>query len=132
MGSAEAERSLLAGWYAPEGNGRWSAQGGSLVLAPPASSWGQPRPVLVLDGVNYRQAPVKVTLSVDRHRVLESELPAGAVHLVAPLQGVAPGGLDLVEIATDSAFVPARHGMQDARSLGLFLTEVCLQPGAGP
>ncbi len=131
MGSVESERSLLAGWYAPEGNGRWSAQGASLVLAPPASLWGGARPVLVLDGANYRQAPVKVTLSVDRHRVLESELPAGPIHLVAPLRGVAPEGLDLVEIATDPAFVPARHGMQDQRSLGLFLTEVCLQPGAG-
>jgi hypothetical protein len=74
---------------------------------------------------------VRVTLSVNHHAVLETELQVGPFHLSAPLTGVPLDDLDLVEIATDSAFVPSRVGLPDQRFLGLYLTDVCLEPDAG-
>ena len=119
--------SLLAGWYEPDGTGRWSAQSGSVVLAIPT---GQTRPELLVSGNNFRPAPVRVTLSVNRHPVLEAELPSGPFRLSAPLTGAPLNNPALVEVATDSAFVPARHGMADSRSLGLYVTTLCLEPEA--
>jgi arylsulfatase A-like enzyme len=128
MGKPDASPSFLAGWYEPEGAGRWSAQEGTLVLTAPGTS---PRSVpteLRVSGNNFRPSPVRVTLSVNRHPVLESELKAGPFRLAASLAGVPLSDLDLVEISTDSAFVPARIGLPDQRSLGLYLTTVCLEP----
>ena len=61
--------------------------------------------------------------------VLSSTLPAGPFQLSAPLAGVPLSDPSLVEIATDE-FVPARHGLPDQRSLGLYFTRVCLEAGA--
>ncbi|HTG34703.1 MAG TPA: sulfatase [Thermoanaerobaculia bacterium] len=123
----DGDLSLLAGWYEPDGTGRWSAQRSSVVLAIPT---GQTRPELLVSGNNFRPAPVRVTLSVNRHPVLEAELPGGPFRLSAPLTGAPLDDPALVEVTTDSAFVPARHGLADNRSLGLYLTAICLEPGA--
>jgi arylsulfatase A-like enzyme len=129
LGTTAAERSLLAGWYAKEPAGRWTAAPtGSLVLSAPAAPlWRTPRLALQVTGTNLRQAPVKLTLSVNQRAVLETELPAGPFTLTAPLKGIAAGGTDLVEIATDSPFFPARVGLVDDRVLGIFVGRVCLQ-----
>ena len=129
MGKEVASGSLLAGWYEPDGTGRWSAQDGTLVLTAPQAS-SLIRPGLLVSGTNFRPSPVRVTLSVNHHAVLETELQAGPFHLSAPLTGVPLDTLDLVEIATDSEFVPSRVGLPDQRSLGLYLTTVCLEPDA--
>jgi hypothetical protein len=129
MGKPDANPSFLAGWYEPEGAGRWSAREGTLVLTTPGAS--SIRPELRVSGNNFRPSPVRVTLSVNHHPVLESELQVGPFHLSAPLAGVPLDDLDLVEISTDSAFVPSRVGLPDQRSLGLYLTTVCLEPDAG-
>ncbi len=131
MGKPDANPSFLAGWYEPEGPGRWSAQDGTLVLTAPGASPLTARPDLLVSGINFRPAPVRVTLSVNHHAVLETELQVGPFHLSAPLTGVPLDDLDLVEIATDSAFVPSRAGLPDQRSLGLYLTDVCLEPESG-
>jgi hypothetical protein len=59
--------------------------------------------------------------------VLEAEVPAGPFTLTAPVKGVPPGSTDLVEIATDTPFLPARVGLVDNRVLGIFVERVCLQ-----
>ncbi|HEY0513067.1 MAG TPA: sulfatase [Thermoanaerobaculia bacterium] len=128
MGKEDAGRSLLAGWYEPDGAGRWSAQDGTLLLAAPDPSSGQLRPGLMVSGNNFRPSPVRVTLSVNRHEVLETELKAGPFHLSASLAGVPLDSLSMVRIATDSEFVPSRVGLPDQRSLGLYLTRICLEP----
>lgn len=121
---------LLAGWYEPEGDGRWSAPSSSLVLSAP------PDPIrlaLRIHGANFRPGPVRVTIRVNRRPALRTELPVGPFQSSVPLAGVPRNTLSLVEIATDSEFVPARYGQADQRSLGLFLTEVCLDSGSrGP
>jgi arylsulfatase A-like enzyme len=129
LGTGEAERSLLAGWYAQEPAGRWTAAptGALLLSAPPASLWGTPALALQVTGTNLRQAPVKLTLSVNRRPVLATEVPAGPFTLTAPLKGVAAGSADLVEIATDTPFLPRRVGLVDDRVLGIFVERVCLQ-----
>ncbi len=125
----EAARSLLAGWYAQEPGGRWTAAptGALLLSAPPAPLWRTPDLALQVTGTNLRQAPVKLTLSVDRRPVLATVVPAGPFTLTAPLKGVADGGRDLVEIATDTPFLPRRVGLVDDRVLGIFVGRVCLQ-----
>jgi len=125
--TADADPSLLAGWYAKEPAGRWTAPTGGLVLSTPeAPLWGTPALALQVTGINLRQAPVKLTLSVNRRAVLETELPAGPFSVVAPLKGVATGSTDLVEISTGTPFVPASVGLVDNRVLGIFVGRVCL------
>jgi hypothetical protein len=131
LGTPAAERSLLAGWYAQEPGGRWTAAptGTLLLSAPPAPLWGTANLALQVSGVNLRQAPVKLTLSVDRHPVLATVVPAGPFTLIAPLKGIRAGSRDLVEIATDSPFLPRSVGIVDDRVLGIFVERVCLQAG---
>ncbi|HEY2289309.1 MAG TPA: sulfatase [Thermoanaerobaculia bacterium] len=121
--------SLLSGWYEPDGTGRWSAQSASLVLGPPP---GPGRPRLRVEGNNFRPRPVGVTLRVDGRPVLRSELPVGPFHIGVPLAGASLPDPTLVEIVTDSAFVPDREGLPDHRSLGLYLSRVCLRADGGP
>ncbi len=129
LGTTAADPSLLAGWYAKEPAGRWTAAptGGLVLSAPAAPLWGTPALALQVTGSNLRQAPVKLTLSVDHRPVLATEVPAGPFTLTAPLKGVAAGSTDLVEIATDTPFLPARVGLVDNRVLGIFVGRVCLQ-----
>jgi arylsulfatase A-like enzyme len=129
LGTPEAERSLLAGWYAQEPAGRWTAAptGALLLSPPPVPLWSTPALALQVTGTNLRQAPVKLTLSVDHHPVLAAEVPAGPFTLTAPLKGVGRRSADLVEIATDKPFLPASVGLVDDRVLGIFVGRVCLQ-----
>jgi arylsulfatase A-like enzyme len=117
---------LLAGWYDADGTGRWSAPSCSLVLGAPRNPG---RPAIELSGNNFRPSPAGVTLRVNGVEVLSSSLPAGPFQLSAPLAGIPLSDPSLVEIATDE-FVPARHGLPDQRSLGLYFTRVCLEAGA--
>ncbi len=113
---------LLAGWYDADGTGRWSAPSCSLVLGAPRTPG---RPAIELSGNNFRPSPAAVKLRVNGVEVLSSTLPAGPFRFSVPLDGVPSGDPSLVEIATDE-FVPARHGLPDQRSLGLYFTRVCL------
>jgi arylsulfatase A-like enzyme len=119
--------SVLAGWYEPDGTGRWSAPASSLVLGAPRAPR---RPAIEVAGNNFRPSPVEVTLRVNRVEVLTTTLPGGPFQLSAPLTGVPLGDPSLVEIATGTGFVPARHGLSDQRSLGLYFTRVCLRSDA--
>jgi arylsulfatase A-like enzyme len=131
LGTAAAAPSLLAGWYAKEPAGRWTAAptGGLVLSAPSAPLWGTPALALQVAGINLRQAPVKLTLSVNRRAVLEAEVAAGPFTLTAPLKGIAAGSTDLVEITTDTPFLPRSVGLVDDRVLGIFVGRVCLQAG---
>lgn len=127
MGKAVGvDLSLLSGWYETDGTGRWSAQSASVVLGPPP---GPGRPELQVEGNNFRPRPVGVTLRVDGRPVLRNELPPGPFHMGVPLAGASLPDPTLVEIVADSAFVPDREGLPDHRSLGIYLSRVCLRAG---
>lgn len=126
---ADSGRYLLAGWYDAGSGGRWSDRRASLVLASPLT---QPSPRLLLSGDNYRPAPVRLKVIVEHQPVLETEVPCGPFQISASLAGVElRPDTALVEIETDTAFVPAEHGQADERSLGLFLRAACFKPTAG-
>jgi arylsulfatase A-like enzyme len=133
LSGPNAERHLLRGWYAAEPGGRWSKQRGVIVLGHPARGG---RSTLALNGVSYRSDTPRVTVRAAEGPLLESAVAPGAFRLTAPIDNLSADQPLVVEIATDSAFVPSEHGMADSRPLGLFVSSICLQPAdaatAGP
>lgn len=119
---------LLAGWYDAEAGGRWTAPVSSLAV-PLTEGWRSPT-ALVVSGANYRPAPVRLRVSVERHAVLDVRVPPGGFQLRGALAGLSLSRPLLVEIAADPPFVPAAAGIgADARSLGVFLMSVCAGSG---
>jgi hypothetical protein len=125
LAGPDVERLLFGGWNGPEPKGRWSKQTGVIVLGTPP---GESRATLVLNGVSYRPDTPRVTVSVEHHRLLEAPIPPGAFRLTAPVDRLPNSGSLVIEIATDPVFLPAKHGLMDDRSLGVFLFSACLQP----
>jgi arylsulfatase A-like enzyme len=127
LGGPDTGHSLLAGWYGEELGGRWTAPAASLAVPLPANG---PHPVtLVLSGANFRLAPVRMRVSVERRSVLDTEVGPGGFQVGAALAGVSAHTPLLVEVSTDTPFVPAAAGMNgDERSLGIFLSSVCAPP----
>lgn len=130
LGDPVAERHLIRGWHPAETGGRWSAPRGLLVLGVPAEE----RAALVLQGINHRPDTPHLLVRVDGRPVLDAPVPPGPFRLVGKARGLPTGHPAVVEIVTTPEFVPARHGAADQRSLGLFLTSICLGPviGSGP
>ncbi|HJX30165.1 MAG TPA: hypothetical protein VJ885_19850, partial [Thermoanaerobaculia bacterium] len=62
--------------------------------------------------------------------VVEATVPPGPFRLAAKTGALPAGRPAQVEIVTDPEFVPARSGSADQRSLGLFLSSVCLGPAS--
>ncbi|HEX4495368.1 MAG TPA: sulfatase [Thermoanaerobaculia bacterium] len=120
---------LLAGWYESDGTGRWSAPTGTLLLGAPG---GQGPSDVDVRGINFRPAPVDGSLRVNGVAMQRFTLAPGPFELAVPVTGVALTDPSLVEIATDTEYVPSRHGdSKDDRSLGLFVTRVCLRTAGG-
>ncbi len=124
----ESDPPLLAGWYLPDARGRWSAPSSSLIVGTPPGSGPLD---LWIEGDNYRPGPVGVMLRVNGQPVLRTELPVGPFRVAGRLLAKPPDP-SLVEIATDFPFVPARQGLPDDRTLGIYLTRVCLEGASGP
>jgi arylsulfatase A-like enzyme len=119
---------LLAGWYASDGTGRWSAPTGTLLLGAPS---GQSPSDVDVRGINFRPGPVDGSLRVNGIAMQRFTLAPGPFELAMPVTGVALTDPSLVEIATDTEYVPSRHGdSKDDRSLGLYVTRVCLRTAA--
>lgn len=129
LADPEAERHLLRGWHGPEPHGRWSKQTGFVLLGAPP---GGGRSTLVLTGRSHRPDTPRVTVSLAQQPLLEAPVPPGAFRLTVPVDRLPAGGPLVFEIVTDTAFQPSREGQGDARSLGLFLTSICLQPAGSP
>lgn len=127
LSTRESERQLLDGWYAQEKEGRWSEPRSSLVLGTPS---GQGGVMLVLQGVSHRPDTPRVDVSLAGQLVLATRVPPGPFRMTAEV-GRPSRGRAVVGIATDSPFLPARHGSEDSRALGLFLTSACLQAAGG-
>ena len=123
----DAERHLIRGWHEGEPGGRWSKGRSLLVLG---ASPGE-RAALVLQGVNHRPDAPRLRVAINGHPALETSVPRGPFRLVARSGALPAGHPALVEIVTDPDFVPARLGAADQRSLGLFLSSVCLGPVSG-
>ncbi len=140
----DGERHLIRGWHESEPGGRWSKPRGLLVVGLPAglpagSPAGEPagaasgaRAVLVLQGVNHRPDSPRVRIAVNGQPVLATSVPPGPFRWVAQLKTTTdplPADRPVqIEIVTDPEFVPARSGAADRRSLGIFVTSVCLDP----
>lgn len=130
LGDQDAERHLIRGWHPAESGGRWSKPRGLLVLGVPAGEHA----ALVLEGINHRPDTPHLLVRVDGRPVLNALVPPGRFRLVGRVNGLPSGHPAVVEILTAPEFVPGRHGEADQRSLGLFLTSICLGPlsGSGP
>lgn len=123
----EAERHLIHGWHEGEPGGRWSKPRGLLVLGAPsgASSDGA---ALVLEGVNHRPDSPRLRIAVNGQPALEALVPPGPFRLIAKTGALPAARPAQIEIVTDPELVPARSGAVDRRSLGIFITSVCLEP----
>lgn|GEM_PF-1773523 len=123
----DAGRYLLAGWYdAEQQEGRWSQRHASLILGSPTAASR-----LVLRGANFRPAPVRLKVTVEHRLAVAAEVPLLNFTMAVDLSGVALHQDTLIELETDSAFVPAEHGAADSRPLGLFLASACFEPVGG-
>ncbi|HYH47698.1 MAG TPA: hypothetical protein VEG34_18600, partial [Thermoanaerobaculia bacterium] len=135
MEGRDAERHLIRGWHEGEPGGRWSEPRGLLVLGAPAGAPSGARAALVLQGVNHRPDTPRLRITVNGRPALEALVPPGPFRWVAPLvigTGALPADRSVqVEIVTYPEYVPARSGAADQRSLGIFVTSVCLEPVAG-
>lgn len=127
LGTPDADRHLLRGWYGPEENGRWSQETGTVLLGAPP---GGARSALVLSGHNFRPDTPRVTVSLAGRPLLEARVPPGEIRLNVPAVPLPADRPPMFEIATDPAFQPSRHGQGDSRSLGIFLTSICLRPAS--
>ena len=127
IGTPDAERHLLRGWYGPEQNGRWSQKTAAAVLGAPS---GGARSTLVLSGHNYRPDTPRITVSLAGRPLLEARVPPGEIRLTVPVDRLPVDRPPLFEIATDPVFQPAQPGQGDSRSLGIFLTSICLRPAS--
>ncbi|HEX3554147.1 MAG TPA: sulfatase [Thermoanaerobaculia bacterium] len=128
LAAADADRDLLQGWYGPEQGGRWSERQASLELTAAAT---ERRHLLVLSGVNFRPAPVRLRVEVEDHSVLDQELQPGPFQLEAGVADALVKEPSRVEIETDTVFIPSPDGSGDQRKLGIFLNSVCYQSEAG-
>jgi len=130
LGEVAAASSLLEGWYWAELGGRWSAQDGTLALPLAATLRGAFS--LKLSGANYGPRPVHLRVRVDDRGVLDTTVAPGGFEIAGPIAELPRKGPLFVEVAADPAFVPAEEGMgEDRRSLGIFLSSVCLEPRSG-
>lgn len=123
LAGPDAERHLVRGWNGPEKRGRWTQQTGVAVLGTRAEG----RATLVLQGVSHRTDTPRVTVSLAQNQVLESPVAPGPFRLTAPVDQLPADGSVEIEIASDPVFLPAQHGMNDNRSLGVFISSICLQ-----
>lgn len=132
LAGPDAERHLVRGWNGPEKGGRWTQQTGLAVLG----TRPEGRATLVLQGASFRTDIPRVTVSLAQRRVLESSVTPGPFRLTTPVDQLPASGRVEVEISSDPVFLPAEHGINDNRSLGLFLHSICLQgedaPGSAP
>lgn len=122
---AETSLQLLDGWYGREKGGRWSS---------PRATFALPVTVAVpVDlqflGVSYRGDTARLRASVNGRVIGEAAVPPGEMRVRFRLPDVNAGGQLLVELQVDPPFVPAEHGAKDARSLGLFVSSICLRDG---
>lgn len=127
LSGRDAERHLIRGWHHGESSGRWSKPRGLLVLGIPDGKGT----ALVLQGVNHRPDAPHLRVAVNGRTVLEASVSPGPFRLVVKAGGLPADHPARVEIVTDPEFVPGRPGGGDQRSLGLFLSSVCLSPTSG-
>lgn len=119
------EEQLLRGWHGIEAGGRWTAGSATLVL--PAS----PSPSsLTVTGTSYRPDRFHFRVLAGGRTVAETELGPGAFRLDGRVGAAGELGYQVLSLETDSVFRPADVGGEDPRTLGVFLSSVCL--GSGP
>ncbi|MGH9884245.1 MAG: sulfatase, partial [bacterium] len=120
--AATAEAQLLDGWFPPELGGRWTAPSALLRLG--AVTKGPA--TLVLRGVNHETQPYSFSVTFDGLAVASPRVGPGPFRLTLPVTASAEGSA--VRLRREAAFVPAKQGLPDDRTLGIFLTAICLTP----
>jgi len=124
----DPSRQLLAGWWRPTADerGRWTAAAGTFALRAPAEA----SPRLAMRGHSYRPDPVRLEVEpVSGGARWSGEIAPGAFELELAVPDLAPGEVALFRFVAAPAYVPAEHGLDDARSLGVFVESLCLRAG---
>jgi hypothetical protein len=78
--------------------------------------------------VNHRPDSPRLRIAVNGRPALEALVPPGPFRLASNTATLPAARPVQVEIVIDPEFVPARSGAADRRSLGIFVTSVCLEP----
>lgn len=138
LGTPGAADQLLSGWYAAQGEGRWSWPEAELLLSLPPGPANRLR--LRLQGQRREPGAARLRVLTGARLVLERDLPAGAFELVAALpeqaRDEARDGLLRLRLERKPAYVPAdvtsrpagaAAAAADHRRLGLFLARACLE-----
>ncbi|MBI3932207.1 MAG: sulfatase-like hydrolase/transferase [Acidobacteria bacterium] len=138
LASPAAGQQLLEGWYPADEGGRWSGPSATALLVPPR---GGRRVALRVTGTKRDAASARLVVSLGEERLIDESVPGGPFSFSGSTAGRPIGSVARVRIERAPAFVPgfrgAIHGRRDAtpdhRSLGHFLTSICLEdaPAAG-
>lgn len=116
---------LLEGWWrpAPQEAGRWSAGRGTFALPAPSAGRG----TLELRGASFRPDRARLELwPVVGSGIWEGEVEPGAVSLSMSVENLPPAGVALFRFEVSPEFQPSRFGSPDQRTLGVFITSICL------
>jgi Sulfatase len=117
---------LLDGWYGVELGGRWSGPTAAVLLgdADPAADR------VVVEGIDHEPEPVRFQVTAGEDRPVDQQVSPGPFAVSIRLSSRAHASRVLVRLTRPLPFVPARHGLHDDRTLGLFVTSICLRgPG---
>lgn len=123
------EDQLLAGWYGPEGKGRWTEP--IATFAMPAAA-ARPPATLVLDGTSFRPGDFRLEVDALDGGSRTAVLPPGDFQIRVPFPAAARNGWVFFRLVATPAFRPADAGHADRRSLGTFVRRICRMTDEAP
>jgi hypothetical protein len=117
----EREDQLLRGWHGLEPGGRWTAGRATVVLpAQPSAA------TLVVTGISHRPDRFRFRISTGGRTLAEAELGPGAFRLAGRIEASEELGYRVISLDSDPVFRPSTLGSADQRTLGVFLSSLCL------
>jgi len=123
-GREDADEQLLKGWYPGKPRpGRWTFPEATVALKMPSAARG----ILSITGFNHRHDRPTLSVSVGDEKLIERVVRSGRFELSGPVELGRRGGTVILRLDTDPPFYPAQHGREDRRTLGLYITGICLE-----
>jgi len=124
-GAPTSSGQLLEGWYGVELGGRWTWPTAAVLLRRPGEAVR-----LVVDGVNHERDDVRFQLAVGGQAPVVRTASHGPFEVAVDVTERSTSSRVLVRLTRSTPFVPSREGLHDDRTLGLFVTSICLRgPG---